>query len=524
MDITVVASKSLAPACKAGDVWLHSPYDPEREAQRFVLSALGTSRPTHVILLGPCLDYLSSAVRSVLPLSRIVSVQYSAFFAGKERSAPDASWHPGLGSSLDAFLDANLDEDAVSGVAVLEWEPAARAFPAETFLAKKAVGSSLDRLNSSTATIKAFGKRWIANACASFLLIERALTVLPGEWPVVVAAAGPSLNASLELLSGSGGRFVMIAVSSALVACLKAGLAPDIVVSTDGGFWSRTHLHPLSGKGAVLASPLTALPSASLYRSNDLVLLDQGSFAESELLPRLGPSLSLPPHGTVSGTALYLASRITQGPIIAAGLDLASYGDLSHARPHGFDSFLAGSSSRLSPLEATLWSRGIDSAPERLSIEPWRSSRVLKAYASALSLDFRSLHGRIFRLLPSPQSLSAFDPIDAESLGYLMAKAPRREASLFAEAAILSPSDRRSVLAERLTAWRGLAADAAAGMGKGFMPEAPLVSELFRSIDIVDYAAARRAILGSGDPRPAASDLAARCDTFLSDLERRFSA
>jgi hypothetical protein len=43
-------------------------------------------------------------------------------------------------------------------------------------------------------------------------------------------------------------------------------------------------------------------------------------------------------------------------------------------------------------------------------------------------------------------------------------------------------------------------------------------------VDIVDYAAARRAILSGGEPRKSARDLADRCESFLSDLERRFAS
>jgi hypothetical protein len=524
MCFSMVNSKSLAPSCKAGDVWLHSPYDPEREARRFVASSIGSSRPSHVLLLGPCLDYLTPAVRSILPGSRIVSIQYASFFAARARSVPDACWHPGITDSLGSFLDANIDENAISGVAVLEWEPASRAFPEESLFARKAVSASLDRLNSSAATVKAFGKRWLSNACLSFLLVDRAVSPRPRRIPILLAAAGPSLNSALASVSRFKGRFMTIAVSSALSACRHSGIEPDLVVSTDGGFWSRHHLYPLAGKSAVLASPITALPSASLYGGISLMLIDQGSFVESELLPRLGPGLALPSHGTVSGTALYLASRISDGPIIAAGLDLASFGDLAHARPHGFDAVLEARTGRLSPLEGVLSSRGDESSSEPLSIPPWLSSRAMNAYASALSLDSRFLSGRLFRLFPSPQTLSGFEPISEESLEDLLPFASPSDEDPFIELELAPIPERPAILSDRISAWRDAARGAARDMGDGRMPESELVAELLRSIDIVDYAAARRAALARENPAPAAADLASRCDSFLAKLERRFSA
>jgi Protein of unknown function DUF115 len=524
MNISMCGARSLTPTCRAGDVWLHSPYDPEREARRFAGSSVGASKPSHVVLLGPCLDYLTPVLRSLLPGARIISVQYSSFFEGKTRSSPDASWHPGVRTNLGAFLDANLDEDAISGVCVLEWEPASRAFPDEAVFAKSAVRSSLDRLSSSTATVKASGRKWISNSCASFLLIERASTVRPVDCPVIIAAAGPSLNASLAALSRFKGRFTTIAVSSAWAACRHAGIEPDLVVSTDGGFWSRQHLYPLAKEKTVIAAPLTALPSSSLYRMATLLLLDQGSFVESELLPCLGPGLVLAPHGTVSGTALQLAAGLTAGPIIAAGLDLASYGDLSHARPHGFDAVLGGAASRLHPLERSLWSRGRESSPEPLADKPWRSSRSLNAYASALALDARLLSGRLYRFGPSPQSLPGFEALHEATLGRLMDSTDPCGELIFDEAPLPPLWQRESRLAERLASWRISASEATLGMGEGSLPRSSLVAELLRSIDIVDYAAARRAILAGGNPAPAAEELGRRCDSFLTGLQRRFAA
>lgn len=525
MEITIRPSRSGAPTCEASGVWLHSRYEPEKEALRFAVSELASSTPSHVVLLGPCLDYLSSAVRTLLPGARIVSVQYARYFAESGIGNPDSSWYPDSDPPLEAFLDAALDEDAISGVAVLEWEPAARVFPAQAASARAAIKESLDRLASSIATVKSAGRRWITNACASFLLLEQVRTIRPTSLPILVAAAGPSLARSLRGLSGLQGRFATIAVSSALSACRFAGIEPDIVIATDGGFWSRLHLYPLSARPLPLAAPLTALPSSSIYRGNGIVLLDQGSFAESELLPLLGPSIAIPPHGTVSGSALQLASRIGSGPIFVAGLDLASFDGFDHARPHGFDGFYSFESSRLEPLDGGSWSRLLESTPIALPQRPWRSSRSLFAYASALSLDSARLAGRLFRLEPSPIPLNGFEDIDCERARLIIREAQYGSAPLVLDEERIPDRDIRTrLLASRIGSWRELAREATSGMGRGYLSSSGLVNELLRSIDIVDYAAARRAILGGGDGLVAARDLASRCENFLSTLARRFAA
>jgi hypothetical protein len=524
MDLSLSPSRSGSPTCAAGGIWLHSRYEPEREALRFAASEIGSARPSHVVILGPCLDYLSPALRAILPGATILSVQYAAFFARVAVGSADSSWYPDAGSSLDSFLDAALDEDAISGVAVLEWEPASRAFPAEALAAQRAVKASLDRLAASTATVKASGRNWIANACASFLLIEGACRPRPTRLPLLVAMAGPSLVRSLTALSVKSGGFATIAVSSALSACLAAGVEPDLVISTDGGFWSRLHLYPLAAKPLPLATPLTALPSSAIYRGSSLVLLDQGSFVESELLPSLCPALPMFPHGTVSGSALQLAAMLTDGPLIVAGLDLASFGEIDHARPHGFDALIEGAASRQAPIESLAWARSSASAPLPLPARPWRSSRSLSAYASALDQDSKALSGRLFRLYPSPVALPGFAEILPTDLGSLIPGRSSPGRIFFDETPLPPRSEREAFLGLRIASWRELAARASANMGGGELPANPLVAELLRSIDIVDYAAARRSILSGGNPGAAARDLGSCCESYLSRLERRFAS
>jgi Protein of unknown function DUF115 len=525
MDLSLALSRSGSPTCAAGGVWLHSRYEPEREAFRFAESEIAAAKPSHVVLLGPCLDYLSVAVRILLPRARIIAVQYSAFFIDRSVGRADSAWFPGSAAPLEAFFDSALDEDAISGVAVLEWEPASRAFPVEALAARTAVKASLDRLVSSTATVKSSGRRWIANACAAFLLVERAWEPVFSSVPILVAAAGPSLRQSLLELSSVKGRFTTIAVSSALAACRCASIEPDIIVATDGGYWSRLHLYPLVAKPLPLASPLTALPSSAIYSGSGLVLLDQGSFAESELLPCLCPALAVPPHGTVSGTAIQLAAGLTDGPIIVAGLDLASLGELDHARPHGFDPVLGASVSRVSPLESLTWARSIETTPLPLLERPWRGSRSLAAYASALALEVKPLAKRIFRMHPSPIPLPGFADIDTSELESLVEGGGSGSRTLrFREISLPSRGYREAQLGLRLASWRDRAAMASKDLGLDKLPSNPLVAELLRSIDIVDYAAARRAILSGGDPGSAARDLASHCDLFISALERRFAS
>jgi hypothetical protein len=529
MELAFAASKAGASYAKAGSILLHSAYDPQKEAERFVDAALGPRRPSCFILSGPCLDYLSPALRARYPGALVLSIQHDARFRNQGPGAADDSWYPGGEESIESFLSRRIDEDALAGVQILEWPPASRAWPEEAAATAKAIRSVLDRLASSSATLKTFGRQWITNACRNFLLVGEALRPKPVDLPIVIASAGPSLCDALDILRDHRPSFALLAVSSALTTCLAKGLAPDLVVATDGGFWSRQHLYPLAASGRPLAMPLTNLPSASLAASIQAVFLDQGNFPEPELLAPGGGGLRLPSHGTVTGSAVQLAARLGHGPLILAGVDFANQGLLSHARPHGFDHLSRDGQTRLKPEESLLLARESATQAIPLGVKPWWSSRSLAIYAEALSAEvlLPPLAGRTFRLFPSPAALPGCRVLDAQGLAALFQgqhgpQGPRlHEAMAFERQDWPAAGRRRELLGSSILAWRGMAIDAVAAIRAGQLPTSLRARELLRAVDLPWWAAACRLLAAGDDAAGPAAELGRSAAAFLEGLGER---
>ena len=538
MELAFQASRSGPTSCQAGAISLHSSYDPEREAERYLDGAAGGRTPSCFILSGPCIDYLSPAIRKRFGEALVISIQHDARFSDCPGRLPggggaDAVWYPGCAMSREAFLDACLPEDALGGVVFLEWPAAARAYPAEAELTRKAVKSVLDRLASSNATLRTYGRLWIRNACRNVLLAEPLLAVPEGavtSRPVVVAAAGPSLGEALEALRPFRDRFLLLAVSSALAACRQAGLDPDLVVASDGGFWSRLHLYPLASQGKPIAMPLVAAPPPAIDPPLPRLVLVQGNFPEPELAPLVGGGLALPGHGTVSGTALHLAARLSSGPVAVAGMDLASRDILSHARPHGFDSVTREAQSRLEPLEGLVRAREAPLAPLALPEWPWRTSRSLSIYAAALSQEalLPPFAGRLWRIAPSPVALAGYSPLEASrgDLEAFFSGLPGEEGG---EAGLplqkqeaLPLSGRKAALLDRIEGWKDLAKGAAASFAAGSLPRSGRAAEFLKAVDLPWWTAACRAVLAGRDAGKAARELEAGAFAFADGLMERF--
>lgn len=127
--IEVFPARSGAPTLTVDGVAVHSPYDPVREAERFVSDSLHGERPSTVIVLGEGLGHITDAVRKILPGTRTIRVVYAPEIFRASTEVPGLAWHPGAAQGLAGFLRAHLEEIDVEGLRVLEWPPSARLFP-----------------------------------------------------------------------------------------------------------------------------------------------------------------------------------------------------------------------------------------------------------------------------------------------------------------------------------------------------------------------------------------------------------
>jgi hypothetical protein len=429
--IEVFTARSGAPSLKIDGISLHSPYDPRKEASRFVKESLDVEPPATVIVLGEGLGYVSGAVRDAHPRARVIGVYYSAeIHARSVGNAPSAlpSWHPGCGLSLPDFFRRHLGELDAEGLRAIEWPQSARLYPQASREACEAVSQVTQELSGSFATIASAGRLWIRNSICNFLNLTRPLVGAPcrADRPVLIAASGPSLEQALPLISEVREAIDLWALPSSCASLLASGLTPNLVVMTDPGFYSMHHLH-FDPPGCPLAMPLSAARGAWNLKPPaeagiPAYLLAEPVFYERALLEAAGIAAPIiPPHGTVSATALDLALAFSKAPVILSGLDMCAIDIRSHARPNAFDRILLLQANRFQPAYS-LWYR----RSEQLHFEPLggtrgiRTSPAMRTYAGWFSTRGAADSRRIYRLLPSALPVRGLIPLDSEGLRILL--------------------------------------------------------------------------------------------------------
>ncbi len=228
-----------------------------------------------------------------------------------------------------------------------------------------------DRINK--ATLERFSKIWIRNISRNTKSIEdmengraadrRISSVRDYEGkfsgrPFVVLAAGPSLSEILPRLAKIKEKAVVVAVDTALRACLRSGVEPDFIVLCDPQYYAYRHVAGLSSPSSVLVTEIASYPPVFHFPCREIALsasncpLGKLGFGETFVSSDRNRGV-LSSGGSVSTAAWDFARLCGASEIYFAGLDLGFPGNETHARGSTFEEAVHSSSSRLFPAETS---------------------------------------------------------------------------------------------------------------------------------------------------------------------------
>jgi hypothetical protein len=148
--------------------------------------------------------------------------------------------------------------------------------------------------------------------------------------PVLIVAAGPSLNKQLPLLVQNQDLFTIIAVDKVWPILKTHGIVPDAILALDPKSvpsWPRNEID----EGTAFCVDI-GCGSKLLWSNDQNHLLTCANIAVYKILKELGVEVSLlSTGGSVATSAFALAERLGANPIVFIGQDLALTGGKDHA-------------------------------------------------------------------------------------------------------------------------------------------------------------------------------------------------
>lgn len=350
-DIEIIPTKadSKKYTAKYKDQFLHSAYNPEREAEKLLDVELSKNQNSEVIVFyGFGLGYLPLVASKKYKDKTLVLVE------------PNVSWLSMCFANTDftdVFKQKNLIfciEANIQGVLKLLESlglknccfiknPIFQEHNKKYFLdLDSLIQRNLQKDSINARTLKVFSKLWFTNMCKNLNQLgeKQGIKVYENKaenLPAVLIAAGPSLDRILPFLSELKKRCILISVDTALRSLLSYGIEPHFVVLTDPQYYNARHFDRLKAPNTILITELAAYPSVFRFSSRETFLCSSmftlGQYLEkrTELKGKLGTG------GSVASSAWDFARFIGCKKIYLAGLDLGFPQKRTHTKNSTFE-------------------------------------------------------------------------------------------------------------------------------------------------------------------------------------------
>ena len=406
-------AKSGLPTISFRGNLIHSSYNPHKEAEKYVKLQLKDlkNKPPLILIINPGLNYIYDVLNDLFPLSRFIIIHSSSeiFLKAAYKYKENTSvWHPELEKDLLSFLKTEINEINLKGIQIFSWQPAADAFKTISDYINKTVSDLFREYNGNINTVNYFGKRYFKNIVNNSLSLSHTINFSKIEKPIVITSAGPSLEKSVDLLEKRRNSIFLLAVSSSLLYLLENNIEPDLVLTTDPGYYSTYHLKKINIGNFAAACPLTSYHFNT--EQKPVMLLSQNTVQEDLLLKNFPSSMTfIPQNGTVSGSALYLALSLTEYPVFYIGLDFCTSDLKSHCMPGEFSIPEYTSSLRSNPFLNILYKKYSDYYSYKTGLKNNKTSIQLQTYSSWFN-NFSSERD-IYRINSSEMKISSFKNI-----------------------------------------------------------------------------------------------------------------
>ncbi len=341
--ITFENAKNGSLTCSFSGKYLHSKYNPEREAESFVQNINVDFLPECVLITEPALSYSTKKIKEKFPNAKLIAIRYCHNFDSYNKDFDYVFYATTEKEILELKnnLLRTLGETKILSSAFIQWIPSSNAFSETNNKVWKQIKETLNIAKTTLFTNGFFSKKWFYNAVRLSIFSDNFFSIKKTENPIVIAASGPSLQSSIPLLIKNRNKFHLIALSSAILPLIKNSIIPDLALSTDGGFWAKKHLSILKKYPEIpLAIATEGNADTIILKNSKIVPLSYSDGFSKKLFNFLCLKTELAErNGTVSGTAVNFAQKLTSSKVFICGLDLCASKGFQHTMPNALETF-----------------------------------------------------------------------------------------------------------------------------------------------------------------------------------------
>lgn len=276
-------------------------------------------------------------------------------------------------------------------------------------------------------TMISLSSRWYSNIFSNLplLLNGKNLSSLKINGPVVVAGAGESLEKSIPALKKYRDKFTLIVIDTAASTLFSADIKPDFILAVESQFYNIFDFYNFRNSGIPVICDLTSYPQTGRITGAENFFF-MSEFTKSAFLDFMESKdlipFKIPPMGSVGVIAVYIASLLTDSPLIYTGLDFSFIPGKSHSKNSPFITLTSLLSSRLTSLNNySFCLRGECTKTKAVNGKTVYTNSILRSYSDNLK-EILSGRKSIFSLFPSGITENKNNIPDEESLYKLLSE------------------------------------------------------------------------------------------------------
>ena len=327
--------------------YYHSKYNPSAEAEKWISQIECNYIPKVIIILGAGIPYYLNSLKQKFSNSKILLIQYNEEIFDKVNFYYNNFFSKNFLQiktndftsiqNLSEFFFNNFGEETSNQILFLSWKSSENIFINEYNFTLNAIQLYINKSKDLIATRRFFSKKWVSNIIRFFNLTKNFYKIEKIDSDILIIASGTSLNKSIKKIIENRDKFFIISVSSATKVLIYNNIIPDLILTTDGGYWAKKHLQFLENKNydiPIMCTAESALPY-KLLKNNKIIPLEYNDFTNKFFFDKTKlHTIKINRNGTVSGTALEIAKYLTEKNIYFIGLDLANTTGYQHSQPN----------------------------------------------------------------------------------------------------------------------------------------------------------------------------------------------
>jgi hypothetical protein len=351
---------------RAGSLYLESSISPKKQAVRFARLFAGKS--DRFLFLGCGLGYHINELLGTGKTGILIEQDIEMFRAALFVLEPAVIGRLLLVIGFPAEEAVmKIPTPALAGSAMVTHPVSGRIWPRYYEAVGNGVRRKLQQELASEATVASSQCLWIKNVLRNVGLPHKNYSLLRKECagrfagPVLLVASGPWLEEAMEKIARLSTDIPVFSLLPSLPYLLSCGVKPDLVLSTDPGFYNRDRARAALDAAGTMQLPLATTFSADhgMLRSwrGKVIFFSHGLAIETLLGDVTNDALSIPMQGTSALVMILLARVMGFDRIFLAGYDFAVNGIKDHHRGGGFDTIDLAKSSRFFRWDTAVVSR-----------------------------------------------------------------------------------------------------------------------------------------------------------------------